>query len=145
MSWERLFGDLRYVIIDEVHAFIDSDRGRQVMCQLERLSRVQPVPARRIGLSATLGEPEKAQVWLRGKSDLDGTTIAVSGGSDVELALEYFLFPDEDGEIAAVDTEPEIIDEDPLAAIRRIGRRERSILPPPAQDDAAGSKDAHLC
>ena len=117
---KRLFGDLRYVIIDEVHAFIDSDRGRQVMCQLERLSRVQPVPVRRIGLSATLGEPDKAKIWLRGKSDLDGTTIQVPGGSDVELALEYFLFPDEDGEIAATDTEPRDDEQDPLAAIQEL-------------------------
>ena len=91
---ERLFGDLRYVIIDEVHAFIDSDRGRQVMSQLERLSRVQEAPARRIGLSATLGEPEEATAWLRGKSDLDATTIQVSESSNIKLALEYFLFPD---------------------------------------------------
>ena len=91
----RLFGDLRYVIIDEVHAFIDSDRGRQVLCQLERLSHVQVAPVRRIGLSATLGEPELANTWLSGKSDLDAVTIEVSKGSNIELALEYFLFPDD--------------------------------------------------
>ena len=38
---QRLFGDLRFVIIDEVHAFIASDRGRQVICQLQRLARYQ--------------------------------------------------------------------------------------------------------
>ena len=40
----RLFGDLRYVVIDEAHAFIDSERGRQVICQLQRLSRYQDQP-----------------------------------------------------------------------------------------------------
>ena len=42
----RLFGDMRYVVIDEAHAFIDSERGRQVICQLQRLSRYQDQPAR---------------------------------------------------------------------------------------------------
>ena len=36
----RLFGDLRFVIIDEVHAFMDSDRGIQLLCCLERMERV---------------------------------------------------------------------------------------------------------
>ena len=98
---ERLFGDLRYVIIDEVHAFIDSDRGRQVMCQLERLSRVQTVPARRIGLSATLGEPEKAMTWLRGRSPLGARHIAGASDRAIELALEYFLFPDPEVQFGA--------------------------------------------
>lgn len=93
---KRLFGDLRFVVIDEVHAFVDSDRGRQVMCQLERLARYQAVPARRIGLSATLGEPEKALSWLRGASGIDASPVMASGGRTIELALEYFLFPDLD-------------------------------------------------
>ena len=92
----RLFNDLRFVVIDEVHAFIDSDRGRQVMCQLERLARYQALPARRIGLSATLGEPDKAMTWLRGASGTDVRKIEVAGGAKIELALEYFLFPDPD-------------------------------------------------
>ena len=89
----RLFGDLRFVIIDEVHAFIDSDRGRQVMCQLERLERFQSVPARRIGLSATLGEPDKAIAWLRGRSSLGVEKIEGPGKSELELAVKYFLLP----------------------------------------------------
>ncbi|MCY4063063.1 MAG: DEAD/DEAH box helicase [Chloroflexi bacterium] len=92
----RLFGDLRFVIIDEVHAFIDSDRGRQVMCQLERLERFQSAPARRIGLSATLGEPELAMDWLRGRSSLGVEKIMGPGKSELELAVKYFLLPSED-------------------------------------------------
>ena len=92
----RLFGDLRFVIIDEVHAFIDSDRGRQVMCQLERLDRFQAAPARRIGLSATLGEPELAMSWLRGGTSIEATKIQGPGKSELELAVKYFLLPADD-------------------------------------------------
>ncbi len=107
----RLFGDLRFVIIDEVHAFIDSDRGRQVLCQLQRLERFQSAPARRIGLSATLGEPELAMAWLRGRSSLGVEMIPGPGKSHLELAVKYFLLPSEDKHAASdldallVDTE----------------------------------------
>lgn len=87
----RLFGDLRYVIIDEVHAFIDSDRGRQVICQLERLVKYQRTPARRIGLSATLGDLSLAAKWLSGNTELSVTTINKKDEKrSVNLGLEYF-------------------------------------------------------
>lgn len=88
----RLFGDLRYVVLDEVHALINSDRGRQVLCQLQRLSRYQARPARRIGLSATLGDPEVAASWLAGNDDLHVQHIAdLNSGRQVLLGLEHFV------------------------------------------------------
>lgn len=93
----RLFGDLRYVVIDEVHAFIGSDCGRQVMCQLQRLARYQAKPARRIGLSATLGEPELAMKWLAGGTDYGVVHINDSQkGRQVQLGLEHFIVAGDD-------------------------------------------------
>ncbi len=89
----RLFGDLRYVVIDEAHAFIGTDRGVQVICQLERLARLQEKPARRFGLSATLGEPQLAMDWLRGRSPLPVARIDSRQSSSIQLGLEYFLRP----------------------------------------------------
>ena len=87
----RLFGDLRYVVIDEAHAFIDSERGRQVICQLQRLSRYQERPARRIGLSATIGDPQLAADWLSGGSDLPVEIVDdTTGKRGIELGLEHF-------------------------------------------------------
>ncbi len=60
----RLFGGLRYVIIDEIHALIGSDRGNQVICQLCRLGRKLGFHPRRIGLSATIGDLATAAEWL---------------------------------------------------------------------------------
>lgn len=104
----RLFGDLRFVVIDEVHAFINSDRGRQVLCQLQRLARYQAKPARRIGLSATIGEPDLAMRWLAGGTDLPVTLIQDQQKSrELELGLEYFLQSDgEDEEGVAQPEEP---------------------------------------
>ena len=54
----KLFGDLRFVVIDEVHSLLRGDRGGQTLCLIERLSRLAGVNPRRIGLSATIGDPE---------------------------------------------------------------------------------------
>lgn len=54
----RLFGDLRFVVIDEVHSLLRGDRGGQTLCCIERLSRLAGANPRRVGLSATIGDPE---------------------------------------------------------------------------------------
>ena len=60
----RLFCDLRYVVIDEVHSLLRGDRGGQTLCLIERLSRMAGVDPRRIGLSATIGDPERTGAFL---------------------------------------------------------------------------------
>lgn len=60
----RTFCDLRYVVIDEVHSLLRGDRGNQTLCCIERLSRIAGVNPRRIGLSATIGEPEATGAYL---------------------------------------------------------------------------------
>lgn len=60
----KLFCDLRYIVIDEVHAILRGDRGGQTICLIERLSKLAGVNPRRIGLSATLGEPQKMGEFL---------------------------------------------------------------------------------
>ncbi|MGI6167697.1 MAG: DEAD/DEAH box helicase [Eubacteriales bacterium] len=60
----RLFWDLRYIIIDEIHTLTGSDRGNQIICQLCRLARIIGRTPRRIGLSATVGDPALAAAWL---------------------------------------------------------------------------------
>ncbi len=59
-----LFGDLRFIVIDEIHAFLRGDRGGQAMCLIERLARAAGVNPRRIGLSATVGDPEAVGQFL---------------------------------------------------------------------------------
>ena len=62
----RRFGPLRYVVIDEVHAFVGTDRGVQVRAMLDRLDRAAGRPVQRIGLSATVGNPAEVLAWLSG-------------------------------------------------------------------------------
>lgn len=60
----KLFCDLRYIVIDEVHALLRQDRGGQCLCLIERLARIANVQPRRIGLSATIGDPEAVGAFL---------------------------------------------------------------------------------
>lgn len=64
MAVPRLFHDLRFVVIDEVHSLLRGDRGGQTLCLIERLSRMAGVSPRRIGLSATIGDPERTGTFL---------------------------------------------------------------------------------
>jgi len=87
----RLFNDLRFIIIDEIHAFMGSDRGTQILCQLARLSKYVKHPPRRIGLSATLGDYSSAEDWLRCETDRPVITPEVkSNQRKVHLSLEHF-------------------------------------------------------
>ena len=60
----RLFGSLRYIVIDEIHSMIGADRGSQVICLLERIGRIIGYHPRRIGLSATVGDIKLTADWL---------------------------------------------------------------------------------
>lgn len=60
----KLFSDLRFIIIDEVHNFINEDRGVQLASILERLQNLIGLIPRRIGLSATLGDILLAEKWI---------------------------------------------------------------------------------
>ncbi|MEW6495204.1 MAG: DEAD/DEAH box helicase [Cyanobacteriota bacterium] len=92
----RLFGDLRFVVIDEIHAFMGSERGCQILCQLARLSRLMPKSPRRIGLSATLGDYSLAENWLRLGTETPVITPEIGGAQrQVRLSVEHFYVPED--------------------------------------------------
>ncbi|WP_216911121.1 DEAD/DEAH box helicase [Nocardia noduli] len=62
----ELLGNVRAVVVDEVHAFAGDDRGWHLLAVLERLQRVTGRSIQRIGLSATVGNPGELLTWLQG-------------------------------------------------------------------------------
>jgi ATP-dependent Lhr-like helicase len=61
----RMFGQTSFIIVDELHSFLSSERGVQLGSLLKRLElRIKRAP-RRIGLSATIGDLKLAANWLR--------------------------------------------------------------------------------
>ncbi|MDA8371798.1 MAG: DEAD/DEAH box helicase [Nocardiopsaceae bacterium] len=62
----EFFAGVRAVVVDEVHAFAGDDRGWHLLAVLERLTRLRGEPIQRVGLSATVGNPEDLLTWLQG-------------------------------------------------------------------------------
>lgn len=87
----RMFGDLRFIVIDEVHSLMRGDRGGQTLCLIERLSKLAGVNPRRIGLSATIGDLESTGKFLSAGT---GRKTAIpkieAGGVRWRLSMEHF-------------------------------------------------------
>ena len=58
------FGQVRAIVIDEVHAFAGDDRGWHLLGVLSRLEAIVGRPIQRVGCSATVGNPKKLLAWL---------------------------------------------------------------------------------
>ncbi len=100
----KLFSDLRYIVIDEVHYFMNDDRGLQLLCILERIQRLIKSNPRRIGLSATLGSYEIAKKWL--SSGTGRKTILPNVGEEkrrIRLGMKYFEIQNKEDEQSILD------------------------------------------
>ena len=88
---KRLFGDLRYVVLDEVHTLTGTDRGNQILCQLNRIERVIGRSPRRIGLSATVGDPAAVAAWMsEGTGRLTDVPVFDNEKIRWRLGMEHF-------------------------------------------------------
>lgn len=88
----RLFSDLRFIIIDEIHALMGTDRGLQVLCLLSRLERITHCRPRRIGLSATLNDYGHAMSFLASGSDRKAVAVGIQAHRrTVSLCVESFV------------------------------------------------------
>lgn len=91
MEIPSLFGDLRFIVIDEIHALLRADRGLQTFCLIERLCRIAGCNPRRVGLSATIGNPEEAGKLLSAGSSERTAIPRFDGGKEVwRLSMEHF-------------------------------------------------------
>lgn len=107
----RLFGDLRFIVIDEIHTLTGTDRGNQIICQLSRIAHLIGYHPRRIGLSATIGDPSLAAEWLSADSGRDIDVPSLTQEKiRWRLGLEHFYIqnseletPDEKKQIEAYD------------------------------------------
>ncbi len=72
----QIFSGLRCVIVDELHALEDNKRGDLLALGLSRLSGLAP-DARRVGLSATVAEPDRLRRWLSPTRDAADVRLVV--------------------------------------------------------------------
>src|SRR4051794_16923698 len=92
---DRFFAGLRAIVVDELHSFAASDRGWHLLGVLARLERLACRPIQRIGLSATVGNPQEIGRWLQG-----GEAQGDVGERELRLVSE---------EAAATAPEPEVL------------------------------------
>ena len=92
MEIPSLFGDLRFIVIDEIHSLLRGDRGWQTFCLIERLCALAGCSPRRIGLSATIGNPQDAGKFLAAGSGRGTVIPKFDGGKEVwRLSMEHFF------------------------------------------------------
>lgn len=90
---ERFLGSVRSVVIDELHAFAGSDRGWHLLAVLERVERIARRRIQRVGLSATIGNPEAVGAWMQGSTEGRNPIAVVREDSspavNPEITLDY--------------------------------------------------------
>jgi ATP-dependent Lhr-like helicase len=120
----RALADVSHVVIDEVHELAASKRGAQLTVGLERL-RDLAGPFQRIGLSATVGDPEEVGRFLTG--DRGCELVAAEAASDVDVQIVRPEVTDADERLAAeLATDGETASH--VRAIRDIVREHESTL-----------------
>lgn len=90
----RIFAGLEAVVVDELHAFIGGERGRQLQSLLHRLDAAIGRRVQRVGLSATLGDMRLAAEFLRPGAGA-GVAVIVSSAEKkrLDLAFKAVLVP----------------------------------------------------
>lgn len=85
-----LFGNLKYIVIDEIHSFLGVDRGLQLMSILSRIQQVNKSKITTIGLSATIGDDNYVEA-KRLMGDIDSTKILLDRvKKETEAKFKYF-------------------------------------------------------
>jgi ATP-dependent Lhr-like helicase len=88
----QLFSGLQAIVVDEIHAFAGDDRGWHLLAVLERLSRIAGRDLQRIGLSATVGNPDELLSWLQGGFHTRPRTVVAPTASTPtapEVAVDF--------------------------------------------------------
>ena len=88
-----LFADLSTIVVDEIHAFASGKRGDLLSLAMARLQRLAP-GLRRVGLSATISDPEAYQGWLAPDADIETVDLVV-GDAGAEADIRIMLPDDE--------------------------------------------------
>ena len=84
---KKAFCNLRRIVVDELHAFIGSERGMQLQSLMNRVDLLTGQTIPRIGLSATLGDMAEAAKFLRFNGELSCEQI-ISTTKDRDLRMQ---------------------------------------------------------
>lgn len=95
----RLIHDLRFIVIDELHAFLSGERGIHLASLLKRLDATAGRRIRKVGLSATIGDFALAQYFMNPTEPQTVQLIESSlGQPELRLQVRGYREPDSDWE-----------------------------------------------
>lgn len=86
----KLFSGTKYVVIDEIHSFMGTERGIHLRSLLNRLDLLRGESARRVGLSATVGNPTETAQWMSADDVRDFGVIEHRGGKHLKLIIHGY-------------------------------------------------------
>lgn len=87
----RIFASLSYVVVDELHSFIGSERGRQLQSLVHRVERMIRKQVPRVALSATIGDFELAAEYLRpGNGTSVERIVSRQGGGELKVQVRGY-------------------------------------------------------
>lgn len=84
---------VRYIIIDELHAFVETDRGVHLKVLLDRVDTITGKKVQRIGLSATTGNPGEILRWL--SDDRHGAALVAIPAASRKKRFSFLIEPEE--------------------------------------------------
>jgi len=102
----RLIHDLRFIVIDELHAFLSGERGIHLASLLKRLDATAGRRIRKVGLSATIGDFALAQYFMNPTEPQTVQLIESSlGQPELRLQVRGYREPDPDWETCKPEEE----------------------------------------
>lgn len=82
-----LFENLRTIVVDELHGFAKEKRGDLLSLSMARLQKIAP-GLRRVGLSATISDPDAYRSWLAPDADMDEVSLVIGDpGAEPDLSI----------------------------------------------------------
>ena len=118
----RLFAGTQAIVIDELHAFLDSERGVHLRSLLSRLELAVGRRIRRVGLSATLGDMTLANAYLRPEAPDDVVClVSRSEGQELRVQLRGYVARRNDGPPVSEGPRPDSAEVPEAAAARAVG------------------------
>lgn len=97
-----IFKKVEFIVIDEIHSFLDTARGAHLRSLLSRLEKYTEKRPRIIGLSATIDNFSLVKEWVN-HDNKENVHILQSPGNDKELKYSLMHFPTEEGEIYSLE------------------------------------------
>jgi ATP-dependent helicase Lhr and Lhr-like helicase len=113
----RLFAEASYVVVDELHSFIGSDRGKQMQSLLHRIEAAAERRIPRVGLSATLGEMTLAAEYLRpDRADSVEVVVSKAAGQYLQVQVRGYVVPAHSVDASNAEmAEPGLVAQDAVA------------------------------